>query len=69
MDVEPDCGGATLGGSGRLDESRPSSPGDAGIGRAVSLAPGGADDVPSYLPEEEDDARLTDGVFRTRDAG
>jgi NAD(P)-dependent dehydrogenase (short-subunit alcohol dehydrogenase family) len=62
MDDEPDHGEASYRGSGRLAGKRAViTGGDSGIGRAVAIAFAreGADVLISYLPEEEEDARVT----------
>ncbi|KUL26933.1 SDR family oxidoreductase [Actinoplanes awajinensis] len=62
MDTEPDHGEDSYRGSGRLTDKRAIiTGGDSGIGRAVAIAFAreGADVLISYLPEEEQDARVT----------
>ncbi|MBD7919123.1 SDR family oxidoreductase [Cellulomonas sp. Sa3CUA2] len=62
MQQEPDHGEESYRGSGRLEGRRALiTGGDSGIGRAVAIAFAreGADVAISYLPEEEDDARVT----------
>lgn len=62
MQQEPDHGEESYRGSGRLDGRRALiTGGDSGIGRAVAIAFAreGADVAISYLPEEEEDARVT----------
>ncbi|UZN05410.1 SDR family oxidoreductase [Cellulomonas sp. S1-8] len=64
MDTEPDHGEESYRGSGRLEGRRALiTGGDSGIGRAVAIAFAreGADVAISYLPEEEEDARVTLG--------
>src|SRR5579875_2031986 len=62
MHPEPDHGEKSYTGNRRLDNKVALITGaDSGIGRAIAIAFAreGADLVVSYLPEEEDDARLT----------
>ncbi|MCC2336127.1 SDR family oxidoreductase [Cellulomonas sp. zg-Y766] len=62
MRQEPDHGEESYRGSGRLEGRRALiTGGDSGIGRAVAIAFAreGADVAISYLPEEEEDARVT----------
>ncbi|MBO0898981.1 SDR family oxidoreductase [Cellulomonas sp. zg-ZUI222] len=62
MRKEPDHGEESYRGSGRLEGRRALiTGGDSGIGRAVAIAFAreGADVAISYLPEEEEDARVT----------
>jgi len=64
MAQEPDHGERTYRGSGKLTGKRAViTGGDSGIGRAVAIAFAreGADVVLSYLPEEQDDAKVTAG--------
>jgi NAD(P)-dependent dehydrogenase (short-subunit alcohol dehydrogenase family) len=70
MGTEPDHGEKTYRGSGRLtDRVAIVTGGDSGIGRAVALAFAreGADVVLAYLPEEDDDGKVTAGLVE--DAG
>ena len=64
MAQEPDHGEDTYVGSGKLEGKRAViTGGDSGIGRAVAIAFAreGADVLLTYLPEEEEDARVTVG--------
>ena len=64
MAQEPDHGEDTYVGSGKLEGKRAViTGGDSGIGRAVAIAYAreGADVLLTYLPEEEEDARVTVG--------
>jgi NAD(P)-dependent dehydrogenase (short-subunit alcohol dehydrogenase family) len=62
MHEKPDYGRDTYKGSGKLNgKTAVVTGGDSGIGRAVAVAfaKEGADVLISYLPEEEEDARVT----------
>ena len=66
MDEKPDHGEDTYVGSGKLTGKRAViTGGDSGIGRAVALAFAreGADVLISYLPEEEEDGKITVGLI------
>jgi NAD(P)-dependent dehydrogenase (short-subunit alcohol dehydrogenase family) len=65
MGDEPDHGEKSYRGSGRLtDRVAVITGGDSGIGRAVALAYAreGADVVLAYLPDEDQDAKVTEGL-------